>query len=344
MSRVTNPDTEFSVSCGFFNSIGDRKYDSTAFCDLVDGLITNGIFASVGTCFAVKAKSGNVVNVGVGKAWFNRTWTLNDGVLPLTCAESDLLLNRIDAVVIEVNNSVDVRDNFIKVVTGTPATNPVRPALIDDASVHQHALCYIYRTANSSEITQSNITNVVGTDETPFVTGILQTVSLDELLGQWQDQLDRFVASEEADLDTFMTSQEEEYNAWYAGMKDLMNDVVNELDEWTEAQKTVILDWFNHMKDQLSTDAAVNLQIQIDKNEIKRMLQSGFVDGTKSFSADGTVITSVDSTGKTLVKTFTNEFLTATTVLTDANSTELGRMVKNFSADGKTITTEIIIP
>lgn len=343
MSRVTNPDTEFSVSCGFFNSIGDRKYDSTAFCDLVDGLITNGVFASVGTCFVVKASTGNTINVGVGKAWFNRTWTLNDAILPLTCTESDMLLNRIDAIVIEVNNTVDVRDNFIKVIEGDPATNPVRPTLTNDSSVHQHALCYIYRPANSKEINDADITNVVGTDETPFVTGLLQTVSLDVLLGQWRAELDRFVATEEADFDAFRTAQETEYETWYAKMKQLMSDVTNELNEWTENHEVTILDWFQQMRDQLSEDSAINLQRQINKSEIERMLLVGFTDGRKTFSEDGTVITSVNSSGYTLTKTFENNFQIATTILTDPHSTELGRLVKYFSADGRVIDSEITI-
>ena len=348
MSKITNPTTEPSVTCGFYNALDDdRAYDALQMSRIFDGIINDGIFSSIGTCFAVNAGSGNTVNVGVGKAWFNHTWTENDAVLPIECDISEVLLNRIDAIVIEVDATEPVRDNFIKVIKGTPASNPVRPILSNSNGVYQHALCYIYRAAGSTEIIQSDITNMIGTSETPFITGILQTVSLDELLGQWQDELNRFVASEKeratTEIDNFIDTNENDFNKWYSQMKSLMEDAVNEVDTWTINQKNTILDWFNNLTYQLSGDVAVNLQMQIDKNEIEKILMIGFVDGVKNISPDGSVITSTDSMGYTLVKTFTNSFSTCTTVLYDPHGSEIGRSIKNFSPDGNTINTETTI-
>ena len=252
MSKVTNPERESSVSCGFFNSSNDRKYDAIQMSRLFDGIINDGIFASIGTCFVVKAESGNMVNVGVGKAWFNHTWTENDAVLPIECEKSELLLDRIDAIVIEVNANEEVRDNFIKAVKGVPSSKPVRPKMIDTNMVHQHACCYIYRRAGSTEIRQADITNVVGTDETPFVTGPLQLISLDELLGQWKDKLDRFIESEEFD-----------FEKWYAGMKAIFQEKSKILDGWTENKQNDFIAWFNHIRDQLDSDQAGHLQNQL---------------------------------------------------------------------------------
>jgi hypothetical protein len=354
MSKLTNPETEQSVTCGFYNSLNDRKYDAVQMSRIFDGIIKDGIFASIGTCFAVNASTGLTITVGVGKCWFNHTWTENDAILPVECEESEVLLDRIDAVVIEVNSTESVRDNFIKVVKGTPSSNPVRPTMVNDNSVHQHALCYIYRKAGSTEIKQSDITSVIGTNETPFVTGILQTVSLDVLLGQWEDDLNRFVASEklevdtfmakeEAEIDKFMRAQKNEYDEWYAEMVQLMSDAVTEINTWTDNQKNTILSWFDTMKGQLSSDAAANLQIQINDHEVKNILMFGLPDGEKTFSDDGTIITSIDSSGRKLVKTFTNNFLTCTTILFDSFGGSIGTLVKNFSSDGKTITSDISI-
>lgn len=357
MSKITRPDIEPSVSCGFYNSdgaAGRRKYYASEMSAIFDGIIKDGIFASIGTCFAVDAYSGNTVNVGVGKCWFNHTWTLNDGVLQVDCGEAEQVagMNRIDAIVIEIDSSDAVLDNFIKVVHGDPATSPVRPTMEHTSTLNQYALCYIYRAVGSTEIVQADITNVIGTDETPFITGILETVSLDELLGQWQDELDRFVAREkddvdafmagrEADVDKFIAEQEGDFNEWYSQMKTLMADVINETDMWTENQKASILTWFESMRDQLSEDAAVNLQLQLNDNEIKSILLVGFPDGQKTFSDDGMVITSVDSKNRKLVKTFSNNSLTITSVLTDSNNVEIGRYVKEFSADGKLVNSTV---
>ena len=71
--------------------------------------------------------------------------------------------------------------------------------------------------------------------------------------------------------------------------------------------------------------------------DVERILLSGFTNGQKRFSDDGTVITSTDLLGRTLTKTFTNEFQTCTTVLANAGGTVVATLVKTFSADGKEI-------
>lgn len=331
-----------SVTYGFYNSLnGDRKYDATQLSSLFDGLIVDGIFASIGTGFVVKADTGITVNVGIGKAWFNKTWTLNDAILPMEAPISEVLLDRIDALVIEVNTSEAVRANSIKFVEGIPSSSPVNPTLASGSTLNQYPLCYIYRPAGSSEITQAQITNMVGSEATPFVTGILQTISLDELLGQWEDELDQFIASEQADFTNWMHGEKNEYEDWFNQMKEDLLSEQEFLDQWIASEQTDFLAWFNQMKDQLSSDAAGNLQLEIDKEEIKRILLVGFVDGSKVFSDDGTTITSTASDGRTLVKTFTNGFLTMTNVLKSSAGSEIARLVKTFDSNGKLIETVV---
>lgn len=353
-----------SVSYGFYNSLnGDRKYDAVQVSSIFDGLIVDGVFASIGTAFAVKAAGGLTVNVGIGRAWFNHTWTLNDAILPLTGEESEVLLDRIDAVVLEVNGMESVRANSIKIVKGTPSSAPVRPTLENEGNVHQYPLAYIYRKFGSTVITQANITNMVGTTETPFVTGIIQTISLDELLGQWQDELDQFVANEEADFsewsrqkriefDNWKSAQQQDYENWSTTEKQNYLDWISEQEttfnnwannqmtseeEWIASMQATFMDWYNNLQTTLSGDVAGNLQLQIDKNDIKRILLSGFADGSKAFNEDGTVIVSTAEDGRTLTKTFTNNFLTMTTVLKSSAGGEIARMVKQFSPDGTLI-------
>lgn len=76
-----------------------------------------------------------------------------------------------------------------------------------------------------------------------------------------------------------------------------------------------------------------------DIDEIDRILTAGLTDGYKHFSDDGTIISTTDSEGRILTKTFSNDFLTCTTVLKNQNGIELGRTVKIFQKDSGTITT-----
>lgn len=331
-----------SVSSGFFNSLnGDRKYNAAQMSAIFDGLIIDGVFASIGTAFAVKAAGGLTVNVGIGKAWFDHTWTVNDSILPLTAPEAEVLLDRIDAVVLEVNGTESVRENTIKFVKGNPSSAPSRPTLTNEGNVHQYPLCYIYRKYGTAVINQADITPMVGTESTPFVTGILQTISLDELLGKWQDELDRFTDARSQEVDDWIAQEESDFTAWFNKMKADLQQEQTVLDQWIASEQADFLAWYNQMKDQLSGDVAGNLQLEIDKEEVKRILLVGFEDGTKEFSDDGTVITSTASDGRTLTKTFSDGFLTMTNVLKSAAGEEVARAVKTFDSDGKLISTVV---
>lgn len=331
-----------SVSSGFFNSLnGDRKYDAAQMSAIFDGLIIDGVFASIGTAFAVKAAGGLTVNVGIGKAWFDHTWTVNDSILPMTVPEAEVLLDRIDAVVLEVNGTKSVRENTIKFVKGNPSNAPSRPTLTNEGNVHQYPLCYIYRKYGTAVINQADITPMVGTESTPFVTGILQTISLDELLGKWQDELDRFTDARSQEVDDWIAQEESDFTAWFNKMKADLQQEQTVLDQWIASEQADFLAWYNQMKDQLSGDVAGNLQLEIDKEEVKRILLVGFEDGTKEFSDDGTVITSTASDGRTLTKTFSDGFLTMTNVLKSAAGAEVARAVKTFDSDGKLISTVV---
>lgn len=331
-----------SVSSGFFNSLnGDRKYNAAQMSAIFDGLIIDGVFASIGTAFAVKAAGGLTVNVGIGKAWFDHTWTVNDSILPMTAPEAEVLFDRIDAVVLEVNGMESVRNNTIKFVKGNPSSAPSRPTLTNEGNVHQYPLCYIYRKYGTAVINQADITPMVGTESTPFVTGILQTISLDELLGKWQDELDRFTDARSKEVDDWIAQEESDFTAWFNKMKADFQQEQTVLDQWIASEQADFLAWYNQMKDQLSGDVAGNLQLEIDKEEVKRILLVGFEDGTKEFSDDGTVITSTASDGRTLTKTFSDGFLTMTNVLKSAAGAEVARAVKTFDSDGKLISTVV---
>ena len=219
-----------SITYGFYNSLNhDRKYNATQMARIFDGIIKDGIFMSIGDCFAVHAGTGMNVIVGSGKAWFNHTWTENDADLPVTAFQSEVVLARKDALVLEVDATDSARVNSIKFVKGIPSSNPVAPTLINTATVHQHLLVTVTIPAGATAITDAMIENFIGTTTTPFVSGILETVDLDTLLGQWKGMLNDFQATNEADFGA----------------------------------------WFTNMQNQLTTDAAGKLQTQIDGLALK---------------------------------------------------------------------------
>lgn len=217
-----------SVTCGFYNSIdGDRRYNAEQLTSLVDGIIRDGVFMGIGDALMVSASTGMNVIVGTGRAWFNSTWTHNDSLLPLAVDPAEMILNRIDAVVLEVNRSMDVRENTIKMVKGTPASVPVPPTLIKSELVNQYALAHVYVGAGVTQITAANITNKVGTDDCPFVTGILQTLNLTALLAQWDGEFHGILNLRDSQLSNLLSSSETQFANMIAGQTSSFNTMIN---------------------------------------------------------------------------------------------------------------------
>lgn len=232
-----------SLYSGFFNSSNhDRLYDSEDIARLFDGLIRDGIFSSIGGCFIVKPNNGMMVSVDTGRAWFNHTWTYNDAILPITLDASEVLLKRIDAVVLEVNSTEAIRANSIKVVRGTPASSPSKPALTKSKLVNQYALAYITVNPAATSIGQADIENAVGTDATPFVSGILEVISIDKLIPQWKAILDNFVTTNTENFNTWMDGEKQTYNQWLEGSKSDYNKMV------TDQKKTFETNTANQQK------------------------------------------------------------------------------------------------
>lgn len=256
-----------ALTYGFYNSLNhDRVYDANDFGSIYDGVINDGVFMNIGTGFVVKANGSNTLKVGIGRAWFNGTWTYNDSILSMTAPPSDVLYKRMDALVIEVNKTTRIND--IRFVQGTPATNPVAPRLTKSTYVNQYPLCYITRYANTEIINQADVRNMVGTAECPWVTGILKTISMSELIGQWENELDLFVQGEEREFTNWSTQKKQEYTEWIA---------VNERE---------FLDWFQRMQELLNADAVGHMQNLIDD---ALGWATGFLGGMTKFNSNGSI-------------------------------------------------------
>lgn len=288
-----------SFASGFFNSVDhDRLYDATDISRLFDGLIRDGIFASIGDCLVVKQSNQMNVTVGTGRAWFNHTWSYNDALYPVTIPLSEILMDRIDAVVLEINSVESVRANSIKLIKGTPSSTPTKPALTNTKEVHQYPLAYVTVGKEVTSIRQADIENCVGTSACPFVTGILEVISIEQLIPQWKDILNRFVEENTANFNTWMNGEKQDYQAWLTAAKKEITDwqatsksdyqkwydsIKNGYDQWfatikaaydanwstfqqwEKASQTEFDKWFENMKNKLEGDLGAKLTLETEK-------------------------------------------------------------------------------
>lgn len=159
-----------TVKFGFYNSVGnDRVYDAIDVSSMFDGIITDGVFKLVGSKFALSQNSGMNIFVGSGKAWFNNTWTHNDANMSLAVPASDLVLPRIDTVYLEIDKSLVMRTNSIKIMTGVPNAVPVPPTLVGGAELFKYPLGYVNVGAGVTSIINADFTQLVGTVSCPFI-------------------------------------------------------------------------------------------------------------------------------------------------------------------------------
>ena len=220
-----------SITYGFYDSLsGDRKYYASQISQLFNALIKDGVFMNIGNHLNVKQGSGMQILVEPGFAWFNSTWTRNDADYPLTIESSDLLQPRIDAIVLEINETVAIRENAIKVIKGTPASNPQKPSLTNTSDVHQYPLAYVTISVGATSITNGNIENRIGLSECPYVTGVLETMNVDTLIQQWQGEFDDWFTKLQSDGAQFTEDAENRFNEWFTQLETtLSGDVAGNL-------------------------------------------------------------------------------------------------------------------
>lgn len=274
-----------SFSFGFYNSLShDRVYDAIQMSKIFDGLINDGVYATVGDHFIVRKSSDeNMVIVGSGRAWFNHTWNYNDADLPIEAPLPDLLTYRWDALVIDVNKNESYRLNQLLWVQGTGSlNNPVKPTMIHTLEHNQYPLCYVYRRPNTNLIVQADIENAVGTDACPFVTGLLQQISITDLLTQWGAQWNQFEQSYEDAATVWMRDWTESMNSWTDEQK-------AEFTNWMTTEKTEFETWFNNIQVIIDENVAARLTAQIMELQGKwnRLIRTyDVLDGIEDNNAD----------------------------------------------------------
>lgn len=238
-----------AVTYGFYDSVqGDRRYNAEQMSSIFDGIIEDGIYQGYGEAFSVlpdETKTG--ITVGSGRAWFDHTWTLNDTRMAVPIPEAELILPRIDAVVIEVNKTTDVRANAIKIVKGTPDREPQKPELAKSPDLKQYPLAYLTRPASVSGVTDIQVENAIGTSDCPFVLGVLKVLSTDDFIIQWKAELNLWRETEATNWDEWKKTQQAAWDKWKSDNQDTWDawraENQKNWDEWLSTNQSTWNNW-----------------------------------------------------------------------------------------------------
>lgn len=208
-----------AISYGFFNSKnGDRKYNAEDIGRYFDKLITSGVYPVPSTNLQVTAAGGMKVNVAIGRAMLDCHWMDNDSAYPLTLAPSDVVLNRIDAIVMRLDLNENIRDIDIIIKKGVNATNPVAPTMTRNDYVKEYCLAHITVNKLTESITQSMIRDTrADTTICGWVTGLITQVDTTTLFLQWEDAYNKYFNQAKSVFETWFTEKTTFYDNWING-------------------------------------------------------------------------------------------------------------------------------
>ena len=227
-----------AVTYGYFNSVdGDRTYNADQMSEYFDGLVSNGVYESVGGGLQVLASGEMTVAVQTGRGVINCKWLKNDSVLPLDITAAHALLNRITSVVLRL----DIVNRLMEIDTkdGTNASSPEPPALQNDSEAIELCLANIYVAAGATSISQANITDMRPSSSCGWVTGLIEQVDTSTLFLQYQTAYENYYAT--------MTAEFEE---WFDTLSDKLNinTYIREFEKSVTiaTNKYVVLDMTNY--------------------------------------------------------------------------------------------------
>lgn len=204
---------------GFFNSRNrDRLYDASNFAEYFGSFISNGVFPNPSNSLQIYEKSNMTVTVKPGKGWINGYFFVNDSDYDLTLATADGVLNRIDRIVLRLDNAN--RQIVIDVKQGTFASNPVAQNVQRDADMYEIALADVYVKAGTTSITQVNITDTRMSDALcGIVHGLIQQADMTTIFNQYLSWYQQFTNEKRLEFDD-----------WFQSIKDqLSGDIVTNI-------------------------------------------------------------------------------------------------------------------
>lgn len=204
-----------AILTGYFNSLnGDRKYNAETMSKYFSGLFSRGVLQNYANKFVVKATEGMKIQVPTGKAFFSDgKWIENTAPITLTLDNSDVVLNRIDRVVLRCDKNEGVRNASVVLKKGTPGTDPLPPELQNDDYIEELSLATIRINKLVESITQSSITNTIPDNAVcGYVTALIEQVDTSDLYLQYQ------TAYEE-----FRIESENTFDEWFNSIKDIVN-------------------------------------------------------------------------------------------------------------------------
>lgn len=279
---------------------GDRKYNADSMEEWLKPFFVTGVFNGQ---LQVTATTGMGISVASGYCNVGGKVKLFDDATTFTLEAASAVLDRVDTVVIERNNTD--RDITLKVVTGTPGEGATAPVRSD--TIYQLVLAQISVATGVVGITQEDITDTRTDSELcGYVCATVDEIDFDQITAQFNSWFESFKTSSSAEIASFESVAANQFNVW-----------------------------FNTLRYILDGDVAGHLQNEIDVLDDK---VNEFEDCETVFNADGSITSTYDDRVRQTV--FNDDGSITETLLKNGEVYKVKNTI--FNADGS-ITEEVVI-
>lgn len=216
-----------SVRSGFFNSLVtkvdgvdtyDREYYAADFANYLVKVVGNGVFAKPSNNLQILASTGMNVVVKAGEGRIDGYWVNNESDYTLTIDQADVILNRIDRIVMQLN--AETRKISIVYKAGTLATNPVAPELVRTEQIKEYSLARISVPKGTTTIYQSNITDTRPLEDECGLIATMGEMESNNYFIQMQSFVDNFIATKSSEYNTWEETQQAAFDTWFAQTKE----------------------------------------------------------------------------------------------------------------------------
>lgn len=219
------------VRSGFFNStvvddngtnVYDREYYAEDFANYLIKVVSNGVFATPSNNLQVVADGSSGMNVIIkaGEGRINGYWIKNDSDYSLAIDPSDVILDRIDRIVMQLN--VENREIAIVYKVGTPSTTPEAPVNERTEQIIEYSLARIYVAKGIKNITQSMITDTRPLESETDGCGLIATMGVMESNNyfiQMQAFVDEFMSTKSNEYGTWEDAQQTAFDTWFSSVQ-----------------------------------------------------------------------------------------------------------------------------
>lgn len=201
-----------AVRYGYFNSVdGDRKYNAEDMTMYFKGLVSDGIYQTIGNMFAVTATSGLTVSIGTGRALVNMHWIECDAPFTITFDAASVSSDTYQLIVLRCNLSDNVRS--VGVFTKTSSDGTI--LLTNNDTVTELCIARVRIRANASSISQSDIRDYRGSSYCPWITGLIKQVDVSHLNAQFY----KYYEEQTAELEAYMAQQKASFDSWLSSLQ-----------------------------------------------------------------------------------------------------------------------------